>query len=173
MSRGVIVHLVLLMSVTWAAPSTAVRCNTLGDAPGSCATFTSCKVGCGDGAEVELRKAIQLANQCHLDHNLPAARTIKFEPCALITLNNNNNDIASCPDKNYSRGSICLKADDITVDGAYSGGSVTFKYAEPNKCDPDDDNNGPALFVLKGNRGTVKNFKMQYFPEGIHILGGS
>src|SRR5262249_8270888 len=54
----------------------------------------------------------------------------------------------------------------------YSGGRVTFKYATPSECDPDAEG-GAALFVLKGNRGTVTNFAMQYFPEGIHILGGA
>lgn len=89
---------------------------------------------------------------------------------------------ASCGSSGDGVGNaVCLRGSRMTIDGH---NRVRFKYSRPTvlthpldgACCRDQCGTQPfqsALFALNGNENTVKNFEMEYFPEGIHIRTGS
>jgi hypothetical protein len=159
---------------------TAANCNTL--AANDCTT-TACTVDCDEG---QLRQAADAANNCAGSPSFQRTVTFNFG-CGGCTINmvEASNGLATCSD-DPTNGAVCLYGHNITIDG---GNGVTFNYVgtttgSPPPCvtctsalRPGSGGNSsdfceptnPALFTLRGNNNIVKNFKMQYFPEGIHI----
>ncbi len=149
--------------------------------PGACAANncttdcrqTACSVDC---TEVDLRDAVRKATLCARS-NVYTGRTITFNTgggsCTVTMVQDGlASRIAACR-RDPERYAVCLKGHHITIDG---GNRVTFTYggtAPCQNCSGECPAPQPALFTLKGQSNTLKNFTMEYFPEGLHIRAGN
>lgn len=163
----------LLVCVTTATAGRAAAqlCSTV-----ACSA-TQCSI---DPTESALRSAIQQVNDCAATPNSGyTSRYISFtNGCDLRTINmqqtSTSGAIASCALANLpEKYSVCIEAPHVTIDGAYA---ITFHYSGsalcancPGSCLGET----PALFTLRGSNITLKNFSLQYFPEGIQIRDGA
>jgi len=166
----IVALLVGVMAVLVAAPpaEAANDCST------DC-TQTACSVDC---TEADLRDAVRKAKLCARSR-LYTGRTIRFNTaaqagsCTISLLQDGPaSRVASCR-RDPERYAVCLKGHHITIDGE---NRVTFTYGGPapcqncsGECPPPQ----PGLFTLKGEANTLKNFTMEYFPEGIQIRAGN
>ena len=86
----------------------------------------------------------------------------------------------SCGDNDMNEyNALCLVNSGVVFDGR----GATFTYAGDQICASCDGectlcpdgpcaSRQPALFVLRGNRNTLRNFALQFFPEGLHVRAG-
>jgi hypothetical protein len=150
---------------------------------------TACRATC---SEAGIRDAIDRANTCSTTPDPTfTRRTISLgKTCSSINVVTNfDNDpnyndpidpaleLATCPEESGPfRKSICIKGNDIAFDGTTGAGEVTLTYLRTKNvvkiCDADLDSAGPAAFVLRGNRGAVRNLTTKYFDEGIVVRRG-
>lgn len=150
---------------------------------------TVCRSAC---SEVGLRDAVSRANACQGNAQYQR-RTIVFAPtCTSISMVTNFDndpaytlapdpalDVANCPLESASqpfRHSICLTANDLTIDGTIGAGNVLLTYNRLKNvqklCRADLDSAGPPPFVMRGNRGWLRRFTTEYFDEGIVARAG-
>ena len=81
--------------------------------------------------------------------------------------------VGSCGDDDPNRyNALCLATSDVVFDGR----GAVFAYAGDHicaSCSGNCDGRQPALFVLAGNRNTVQNLELRFFPEGMHLHSGA
>lgn len=125
-------------------------------------TQTSCKTDCN---EADLRSAVSIINTCG------GNRTLQFNAGYGCTISMAQTSATAACVGDPEANAVCLTGSNIVIDGQ---NLVTFDYSGTGLCASDPQPGPqPALFTLKGNSNTVKNFTMKYFPEGIHLRTGS
>ncbi|MEB2285574.1 MAG: hypothetical protein OZ922_12930 [Myxococcales bacterium] len=128
---------------------------------------TACSVDC---TETDLRDAISKANACSGTPTF--IRTITFNSGTGCTINMAQSSTTAACTGDFEKNAVCLTGHHTIVDGA---NKVTFNFNGTGVCQSCSGSCAspqPALFTLKGHDNQVKNFTMQYFPEGIHIRSG-
>lgn len=169
--------LALLPAAAWAVPCPAT-CSSL--APGDCST-SACRVACD---ETELRNAVAAANACTGTPSF--TRRIQVGPnntTCTVDMAQTSGTPTGCGSDPISggRGGVCITGHDITIDGDNSCptdgvADVTFNYTGSGVCQNCSGScagTQPSLFTVKGTQNTLKNFGLQYFPEGLHVREGS
>ncbi len=134
---------------------------------------TACSVDC---TEADLRDAVRKATLCNRS-NVYTGRTITFNTgggsCTVTMMQDGPGSRAAACRRDPERYAVCLKGHHITIDGA---NRVTFTYggtARCQNCSGECPAPQPALFTLKGESNALKNFTMEYFPEGLQIRAGN
>ena len=129
-------------------------------------TQTACGVDC---TEADLRDAVAKANACSADSAFTRTITFNCGPGTIIGMQQTST-IGACQ-SDSERYAVCLSGHHIVIDGE---SKVTFTYTGAGQCASDQCGTvQPALFTLKGSHNTVKNFAMEYFPEGIILRDAS
>ena len=168
---GVTVALVLALP----AAGHAYTCTAI-DGGGCPLTGATCYAACD---ETDVRALLATVNGCP-----PVGVTIAMGPDAGTTCGTTPIPMAmaatapgvatgACGDDDPNRyNALCLATSDVVFDGR----GAIFTYAGDHvcaSCSGNCEGRQPALVVLEGNRNTVQNLELRFFPEGVHLHSGS